>query len=281
MGLVDDYQLAACAPSVDDSPRIWTHPWSEDGLRFKVLGPLEVFRGEHECTPSAPKLLQVLALLVLHANRIVHIETLVRLLWGDRPPRSAVATIQTYIYQLRRFLTREQVDSGDGDLLVTKNPGYLLRVHPDQVDLQQFQRLSRQGQVFLRGRRLDEAASRLRAALGLWSGSPLANVPMGARLDPYVTDLQEQRRNALQLRIEAEIELGLHRELIGELRSLVVLHPLDEWMYGQLIRVLARSGRRSDALHAYHHLRTTLAAELGLDPSPELQQLYQQLLGTD
>ncbi|MEO3930631.1 AfsR/SARP family transcriptional regulator [Micromonosporaceae bacterium B7E4] len=247
-------------------------------VRFRALGPLEIVHGGRECTPSAPKVLQVLALLVLRANQIVHMDTLIEQLWGEHPPRSALTTIQTYIYQLRRFLERNAFVGNGEEIVVTRVPGYILRVDPRQIDLQRFEQLAAIGRDQFRQGQYAEAARHLRAALALWTGSPLANVHLGGQLAGYVANLQEQRRAVLHLRIQSDIELGLHRELIGELRSLVVLHPLDEWLHGQLIRVLDRSGRRSDALMVYHGLRHTLDAELGIPPSAEIQEIHQRLL---
>ncbi|MFV2019031.1 AfsR/SARP family transcriptional regulator [Micromonospora sp. LOL_023] len=247
-------------------------------MQFRVLGPLEIVHDGRECTPSAPKVLQVLALLVLRANQIIHTGALIEQLWGESPPRSALTTVQTYIYQLRRFLEQKALARNGEDMVVTRAPGYILRVEPHQIDLRSFQSLAESGRELLRQARYAEAARDLRAALALWSGSPLVNVQLGGQLGAYVADLQEQQRAVLQLRLEAEMELGLHRDLIGELRSLVVLHPLDEWLHGQLMRVLDRSGRRSEALAAYHNLRQTLDAELGLSPSAEVQEIHHQLL---
>jgi SARP family transcriptional regulator, regulator of embCAB operon len=247
-------------------------------VRFEVLGPVRVSHCGHSFTPSAPKVLQVLALLVLRANQIVQTGTLIRQLWGDNPPRSSLTTIQTYIYQLRRSLEREGLASRGEDLVVTQARGYILRVQPEQVDVQIFQKLSDQGRVLLGQRRYADAVHHLKSALALCAGAPLANVQLDWHLAAYAAKLEEQQRAVLQLRIQAEIELGMHRELIGELRSLAAMHPLDEWLYVQLIRVLDRSGRRSEALQAYHQLRANLSEELGLDPSTEVQRLHQQLL---
>jgi SARP family transcriptional regulator, regulator of embCAB operon len=262
------------------SPALDRFDSSDGHLQFKVLGSLEILKNGRERTPSAPKVLQVMALLVLRANQTVDTDCLIQELWGECPPRSAMTTVQTYIYHLRRYFEREGLARNGEDLVVTRPPGYTLRVRLEQVDLQQFQQLSGQGREFLEKGRHVEAASRFREALALWSGRPLANVNLGPRLAAYVVDLQEQRMAALQLRIQAEMELGLHRNLIGELRSLVTQHPLDEWLHGQLIRVLGRSGRRSDALQVYHSLRTTLGEELGLEPSREIQNLHHEILAS-
>jgi SARP family transcriptional regulator, regulator of embCAB operon len=253
---------------------------AEAQVKFRILGPLEILKNGRECTPTAPKVLQVLALLVLRANRIVDTESLIQELWGEKPPRSAMTTIQTYVYHLRRSFEREGLVRSGDDLVATRPPGYILRVRPEQVDLQEFHRLSQQGRELLDRGEYAEAAAALRAGLALWSGRPLANVMLGPRLSAYMVDLQEQQMAALQLRIQAEMELGRHRDLIGELRSLVALYPLDEWLHGQLIRVLGRSGRRSDALQVYHNLRVALGEELGIDPSREIQNLHQGLLAS-
>lgn len=247
-------------------------------VQFNVLGALEIVHGPAHHAPSAPKVLQVLAMLVLSANRIVQIESLIEQLWGDRPPRSALTTLQTYIYQLRRFLERKRIVADGEELVATRAPGYVLLVPPQQIDVQRFQRLTEAGREHLRRREYAEASRDLRAGLRLWTGNPLENVPATRILAAGIADLAEQRRAAIHLRIETEMNMGMHRELIGELRSLAALHPLDEGLHGQLIQALQRSGRRSDALAAYHRLRTTLGEELGLDPCPELRVIHQELL---
>jgi DNA-binding SARP family transcriptional activator len=126
--------------------------------------------------------------------------------------------------------------------------------------------------------RYSEAARTFRAALALWAGSPIANITCGPVLSAYAVDLQEQRRNAHYMRIQADIESGLHRELIGELRSLVAANPLDEGLHVQLMLTLSRSARRLEALEVYRELRATLNAELGLEPFEELQALHHELL---
>jgi DNA-binding SARP family transcriptional activator len=138
-------------------------------VRFRALGPLEIVHGGRECTPSAPKVLQVLALLVLRANQIVHMDTLIEQLWGEHPPRSALTTIQTYIYQLRRFLERNAFVGNGEEIVVTRVPGYILRVDPRQIDLQRFEQLAAIGRDQFRQGQYAEAARHLRAALALWT----------------------------------------------------------------------------------------------------------------
>ncbi|WP_246076640.1 AfsR/SARP family transcriptional regulator [Amycolatopsis cihanbeyliensis] len=251
------------------------------GARFAVLGPVEVVVGSSDLTPTAPKLLQLLAMVVLRAGKQVQTDAIVEELWPGAPPQSARTTVQTYVYQLRRIFESGGLADRGEDVLVTKATGYMLRVDPEQIDMFVFQRLCQEGREALRRHRYAETADLFRSGLSLWSGPPLENVKCGARLAAFSVDLKEQRRYARYLRIEAEIEVGMYRELVGELRSLIATDPLDEELHGQLIRVLDRSGRRSDALDAYRNLRITLNEELGLDPCADVQQLHHDLLSAD
>ncbi|MFF5212015.1 BTAD domain-containing putative transcriptional regulator [Streptosporangium sp. NPDC000396] len=246
-------------------------------LEFKVLGALEVLNKGRHCTPTPPKVLRVLAVLLLRANRVVPIETLIEELWGDAPARTAVTTTQTYIYQLRKLIDRQCADAAD-ELLVTKWPGYLLRVPEGCLDSDLFDRLVAQGRRHLDEGRPEEASETLREALGLWTDAPLANVPQGRILAAHTQALQEQRLRATELRIQADRQLGRHLELIGELRELVTEYPFNEWFHGQLITALNHAGRRSDALRAYQSIRSTLHNELGLEPSKQLQRLQHEVL---
>src|SRR5215203_4908005 len=232
-------------------------PPGERTIRIEVLGPLRVWNGDREITPRAPKVLQVLSLLILRRNQNVHTEVLMQELWGDNLPRSALTTIQTYVYQIRRLLGRERVGRHQIALL-TRTPGYQLRIAAGAVDLHGFLELSRHGRTLLDRGRPEEAAVALRAALELWTDEPLANVRLGSQLFAYVVDLQEQHRSTLRSAIEADVARGQHRQLSGELRALIAMNPLDGWLHGQLMVVLERNGRRSDALKVFHDLRDTL-----------------------
>jgi DNA-binding SARP family transcriptional activator len=221
---------------------------------------------------------KVLALLLLRAGQVVTIDTLSDELWDERPPRTAVTTIRTHVYHLRRLLAGEGGGAGVADLLTTAPDGYLLRVDADEVDAALFDRLVRQGRAQLDRGATAEAAESLRQALALWRGSPLVDVRMGRVLSAHVAHLAEVRLRAQELRVEADMRLGEHRHLIPELRSLVATNPLNEWLHGQLIDALSRSGRRGDALSAFRALRTLLAEELGLEPSADLHRLQQEIL---
>ncbi|WP_231493892.1 AfsR/SARP family transcriptional regulator [Nocardiopsis sp. CNT312] len=248
-------------------------------MNFTILGALEVLRENRACTPKAPKVLQVLALLLLRANRPLPMSVLVRELWCDEPPKSAVTTVQTYVYQLRKAIECAEPSGAGPELLVTRASGYLLRIAPEQLDALVFQRLLGEGRRLLEEGRPDAASKRLGEALDLWSGPCLAHVPRGPLIGPHTVRLEEQKLYAQELRIRAQALLGRDRESIGELRALVMEYPLNEWFHCQLIRALSRAGRRDEALTAYRWLRLALVEELGLEPSHELQSLHQEVLG--
>lgn len=250
----------------------------ESAVRFTILGTLEVLRDDVDYAPTTPKILQLLALLVMRPGRMVHMDTIIQELWADDPPRSVRTTMHTYVYHLRRCIDQHGLAADGAEMLSTKAPGYVFHISPEQVDSFTFTRLQQQGQELQRQNRFAEAADTFRAALDLWSGPPLANVHCGPVLSAYTTELLEQRRATLHQRIEADITSGRHRELIGELRSLTTGNPLDEALHAQLMRALGRSGRRSDAMAVYRTLRMRLSQELGVEPCDELQLLHRDLL---
>ncbi|MGW4528443.1 AfsR/SARP family transcriptional regulator [Amycolatopsis sp. NPDC004378] len=250
----------------------------ESVVQFTVLGTLGVLRDGVDHTPTAPKLLQLLALLVTRPGKMVHVDSITQELWPSGPPRTVRTTLHTYVYHLRRCFEQNSLADGAEDLLTTKAPGYVFRIDPSQVDVHRFGQLQQEAQDLLRQDQHAAAALRFRAALDLWTGPPLANVHCGPILLPYTVELLEQRRNALHMLIEAEITSGNHRELIGELRSLTAGNPLDEALHGQLMRALGRSGRRSDAMAVYRTLRKRLSEELGVEPCDELQLLHHDLI---
>jgi DNA-binding SARP family transcriptional activator len=217
----------------------------------------------------------------MRANQVVHPDSLIAELWGQTPPKSAITTLQTYIYHLRRMFAEEGLDNSGRELLVTRLPGYTLQVPVNGLDAEVFERLTKDGHEQLERGCPGQAAPMLRDALSLWTGPALANVSLGSELEAKAVALEEQRIHALQLRIQADMEMGRHRELIGELRLLTASYPLNEWLSSRLIAALAHSGRRSEALHEYQKVRTVLRNELGLDPSPDLQRVQRDVLATD
>ncbi|WP_330329095.1 AfsR/SARP family transcriptional regulator [Streptomyces sp. NBC_00536] len=247
-------------------------------LRFQVLGRLTVTNDLGDCTPSAPMARRVLAQLLLCSNNIVMLDAIIDELWGDKPPKSAVPTAQTYIYQLRRQFEPWVPEGTVEHVLATCGTGYMLRVDPEQLDLGAFLRLAKQGQTALAAGDPAAAARILRQALHLWSGPALADVTAGPSIQAHVVHLTEQRAHTVELRIQADAMLGRHRELVGELKAMLLADPLNEWYHAQLIKALASSGRRKESLVAYQHLRRILSAELGLEPSGMLRELHQEVL---
>jgi DNA-binding SARP family transcriptional activator len=250
-------------------------------IEFDLLGTLRMKADVITHVPRGPKINKILALLLLRANQIVAVDTLVDELWEENPPRHAISTVRTHIYHLRLLMTRHLGVPGD-DLVVTQPPGYLLVVDRQQIDAVRFTALAHDGRRLLGQGRSIEALTTARAGLRLWRGAALANVPTGRVLGGHVQRLDELRIQTLSVRIEAKMNLGRHRELIPELRDLVAGYPLNEWFHACLIEVLRRTGRRADALRAFQELRATLDKELGLEPSASLRNLQHSiLLGED
>nr|WP_255366202.1 MULTISPECIES: AfsR/SARP family transcriptional regulator [Amycolatopsis] len=237
-----------------------------------------VERGSSIVTPTAPKVRQVLALLALKANSIVRTDQLVEELWGERPPRSAATTLQTYIYQLReRYLLRDRAAAS----LRTVSSGYVLDLDEDCVDVERFARAAERGRAEYDAGEVESAAETLREALRLWRGPALFDVSVGPVLRVFSVWLQELGRNTLELRIDVDLTLGLHADLVGELAALVADGPTHEGFQARLILALYRSGRRADALRAFELAREALDRELGVDPSPRLWELRRGILNTD
>ncbi|MEE1929382.1 AfsR/SARP family transcriptional regulator [Streptomyces sp. TRM 70351] len=248
-------------------------------MRFNLIGPFEIVSDNGRTyMPTTPKVRQTLALLLTRPNEIVTSDCLIQELWGERPPRSAITTLQTYIYHARRMFETEGLIAPDRPLLVTHAPGYLIAVEDDEVDIRVFEHLVARAHTELSHGQPGAAAGHLNRALELWRGPALSNIPSGDVLSGHVVHLEEVRIRALELRIEAENQLGRQRESIPQLRRLVNDYPLNEWFHGQLISALGCAGRRAEALQAYQSLRRILHDELGLEPSPELQRLQLQVL---
>ncbi|MER7741818.1 AfsR/SARP family transcriptional regulator [Streptomyces sp. NPDC096538] len=251
-----------------------------------ILGSLAVRERGVSITPTAPKPRQVLALLALHADQVVTVGTLTEELWGAAPPRSARPTLQTYILQLREHIAcalRQGGGGGEGqccakDVLLTVPGGYLLKGGQGTSDLRDFERLAGLGYRAMDAEDYAGAAARLSEALELWTGPALADVHAGVHLETEVRRLEESRLCALDQRIEADLRLGRHRELLAELTVLVSRYPTHESLCGQYMLALHRSGRRGEALNAYQQLRARLVRNLGLEPSAALAKLQRCVL---
>ncbi|MGW7411689.1 AfsR/SARP family transcriptional regulator [Streptomyces sp. NPDC054863] len=254
-------------------------------MDIEVLGPLAVRENGISVTPTAPKPRQVLALLALHADEVVPVAALVEELWGDRAPRSARTTLQTYVLQLRELISVALTHDPQGavpriakDVLMTAPGGYVLHTSGGASDVREFERLAGTGYRAMDAGDFPRAARELSAALGLWNGSALADVQAGPRLETQTRRLEETWLCALDQRIEADLRLGKHRELLAELTVLVSRYRTHENLHGQFMLALHRSGRRSEALDVYQRLRQTLVRELGLEPSAGLRRLQRSIL---
>jgi DNA-binding SARP family transcriptional activator/tetratricopeptide (TPR) repeat protein len=251
-------------------------------MQFRILGPLEVWNGDQRIALSAPKPRALLAILLLHADQVVSTDRLIDELWGERAPPTARNIIQGYVAELRRALQGGQdVLAPAGHLLVTSPPGYRLQVTPGALDLHRFEELFAQAKAAIREAAPDQAAGLLRAALRLWRGPVLANVAETPSVQTAVQKLEERRLAALEERIEAELALGGHSDLVGDLRGLVAEFPFRERLRGQLMTALYRAGRQAEALQAYQDARRVLVEELGIEPCTELQRLHQAILAAD
>jgi WD40 repeat protein/DNA-binding SARP family transcriptional activator/tRNA A-37 threonylcarbamoyl transferase component Bud32 len=241
-------------------------------MRFQVLGPLEAWEGGGRLALGGPKQRLVLAHLLLRANQVVPADRLIDQVWGEEPPDAARSALQAYVSRLRRSL-------GAGRLR-GRPPGYVLGAAPEEVDVLQFEGLV--GQARRRAATEPRAALRLLDdALALWRGPALADLAAEASLGPELARLEELRLAAGEERVDALLVLGRHGEVVAELERLTKDQPLRERLWGQRMVALYRSGRQAEALGAYQQARQTLAEELGIDPSPALQRLHEQVLRQD
>ncbi len=241
-------------------------------MRFLLLGPLEAWEEGRALPLGGPKQRTVLAQLLLQANRVVTSERLIDAVWADEPPESARNTLQTYVRHLRQLVGAERIQH--------RSSGYVLQAGPDEVDVLRFQAMVEDARR-LAAKDLPGAVTALREALGLWRGPALDDLADQASLGSDIARLEEVRLTALEERIGAELDLGLHRELVSEIEELVGRHRYRERLWRDLVIALYRSGRQGDALNAYQRARRILADELGIDPSPELQRLQEQVLRQD
>jgi DNA-binding SARP family transcriptional activator len=248
---------------------------------FAILGPFQVTDGSRILTPAAPKLREVLALLVIRCPEVVLTRSLIEELWGENPPKSALTTLQTYVYQLRKSLTTVDDPDAGTRLLNTKPFGYAAQFDPTRIDAHVFEKTAEAGRAALTAGDDELAAKLLRDALSLWRGPAFSDVVIGPALEIQATWLEEARLRALELRLEADLRLGRDRELISELKTFVALHPLNESLHAKLMLCLYRADRRFEAIEIYQHLRRSLVGELGLEPSLSIRRLHQALLSGD
>ena len=246
---------------------------SKTVIEFRVLGSLEVVGQDGPLVLGGRKQRALLAVLVVHRGEPVSSARLIDDLWGEHAPPSAVKLVQGHVSSLRKVL-------GDG-LLVTQQGGYLLRIPSGQLDVDRFGSLVAAGRQALAGGDPRTAAASLREALEVWRGPAFADFAYESFAQSEIARLEESRLAALEAQVEAELALGEHAGLVGELEALVREHPLRERLVGQLMLALYRSGRQADALEAYRVARRGLVEELGIEPAGELQRLQQAILMQD
>jgi DNA-binding SARP family transcriptional activator/tetratricopeptide (TPR) repeat protein len=247
-------------------------------VEYRILGPLEVIDGGQRLRLGGVKQRAVLAILLLNANRVVSVDRLVDDLWEGRPPGSAIGTLQTYVSHLRDLLEPRRDRRTAAQVLVTRSPGYLLRVGADDLDALRLERLVVQGQQALAARHAPVAAARFRVALELWRGPALADFADQPFATTEIDRLEQLRLVAVEGRVKAELAMGNHAELVGQLEALVAEHPFREGFREQLMLALYRSGRQAEALGVFRTTRELLAGELGIDPDNRLARLQQAVL---
>jgi len=238
-------------------------------MDFRLLGPLEVLEDDRPLPLGGIKQRSVLALLLIHANELVTTDYLIDEIWGGTPPAKATKNIQVQVSRLRKVL--------DAGRLTTAPGGYALHVEPDEFDVARFERLAAEAGSAAP----QSAADKLREALALWRGPALADLAYEGFAQPEIARLAEMRVAVLLQRIDADLALGHHAELVGELEALVARYPLQERLRYQLMLALYRSVRQAEALEAYRVARHELSEELGLEPSEQLKQLEQAILRQD
>jgi predicted ATPase/DNA-binding SARP family transcriptional activator len=245
-------------------------PHAETRLEFHILGPLEVLRNGESVVLGPRKQRALLTLLLLHADRVVSTDRLIDELWAGRPPEGAAKTLRSYVSRLRRLV-------GDG-VVMNRPPGYVLELGSGDLDARTFEDLLGQGRDALARGNGPEAAAHLRAALALWRGNALADLADEPFARIEASRLEELRLEAVEERVEADLDAGRHGELIAELEALVAEQPLRERLWAQLMTALYRSGRQADALAAYREARNLLAERLGLEAGQQLRELEQKIL---
>jgi DNA-binding SARP family transcriptional activator/class 3 adenylate cyclase/tetratricopeptide (TPR) repeat protein len=254
---------------------------TETAVEFRVLGPLEVLAEGRPVALGGTKQRALLAVLLLHAGQVVPAERLIDDLWGDAPPNTAANALWVHVAGLRKALEPGRRKGQSGTVLVTRPPGYLLKVDREALDVARFDGLVAAARQALADGQAGQAAGLLRQALALWRGPALADLASEPFAQPWIVALEERRLTAIEDRIQADLACGRQQELVDELEALIVGHPLRERLREQLMLALYRAGRQAEALEVYRRTRKTLADQLGIDPIPALQRLEQAILSQD
>lgn len=242
-------------------------------LDFRILGPIEVVESDGSIRLGGPRQRATLAILLLEANRVVSVERLAEDLYAGAAPVTAVTQVQRQISDLRKVLPKQVIE--------TRSPGYMIHVLTEQLDLNRFERQAENATQLLARGEAQRAAELLRDALALWRGAPLADLAYESFAQSAIERLDEIRLAALEQRIEADLALGRHRELVAELEQLTSEQPTRERFRAQLMFALYRSGRQPEALDVYRNTRETLMREFGIEPTPRLRELERAILTQD
>jgi DNA-binding SARP family transcriptional activator/tetratricopeptide (TPR) repeat protein len=250
-------------------------------MDFNILGPIEAIEANRPLALGGSKQRALLGMLLLHANEVVSSDRLIDELWAGEGREEAVRALQVAVSRLRKALEPDRATGANSRVVVTRAPGYELRVDPQRLDAKRFEALVSEGRQALAGGDPRSAREKLNAALGLWRGPPLADLAYESFCQAEISRLEELRVSALLERVAADLELGRHAEVVGELRTLVPREPLRERLRGQLMVALYRSGRQAEALEVYRDTRRLLVDELGIEPSRELKELERAILAQD
>jgi DNA-binding SARP family transcriptional activator len=243
-------------------------------MRFGLLGALTLGgEGAGETFVTSPRQRVLLAALLLHANTPVSVDTLAELVWDGRPPPGAPATLRSHVRHLRATLGVR------AEGLVARDPGYMIRVAEPALDTTNFEALCRQAGVALRSARWSDVCTAAEAAVRLWRGTPLLDVPSQQLRDQFQPHFERLRLQVLEDRIDAELHLGRYDEVVARLRPLIVQYPVRERLHARLMVALASSGRQAEALDVYRDARGVLVDELGVEPGVELREVHERILG--
>ena len=250
------------------------------GLEFRILGPLEVADDGRVLPLGGTRQRALLAILLLHADEVVSSDRLIEDLWGDNPPETRTKALHVAVSQLRKVLDQRN-GAGSTGFVVTRPPGYMLRIDGAEFDLHRFQRLVDEAERARSEGQSAIASTTLREALALWRGRPLADIAYHDFAQRAIARLEESRLTALEDLIDSDLALGRHANLIAELEGLVEEHPLRERLRGQLMLALYRSGRQAEALRVYQETRSHLVDQLGIEPGVDLQRLEKNILAQE
>ncbi|MFI8890043.1 AfsR/SARP family transcriptional regulator [Streptomyces paradoxus] len=250
-------------------------------MDISILGPFEAHISGRRLTPTAAKPAKLLALLAVEKGRTVALDDCIRELWPGHAPRTATAAIHTYVSKLRETLAVAAPGTDPKSVLRTRPGGYTLTPHSWSSDQEDFERLAERGHRAASAGDDAAASTQFRRSLALWKGAALSNIEAGPLLELRRTELEERRKVAYERCVAAELRLGRHYELLGELVAQAAVDRTNEQLHTHLMLALYRAGRRVQALQVYRDLRRQLVKELGLEPSPGVQALHRAILSAD